>query len=339
MNKIGILLLLSSLLLCPQMVLADNKQNKPENWGAEQGEHIPGLSLEREEALDSAQVEASELLFKAADWIDSFFDDGRYVNEDKESRATLKLSVGYSRNDDFEVKPRADIRLKLPMLSSRAQLLISAADDSDFDIDNDPVSDRPSSEDDDEDFTAAIRFFLKESEKYNITFDSGASWNYLFAGVRFRSIQDFGEWLGRFTNRLRWYTDDGFENRATYDVETHFSKEFFFRATSSIKWYEERSGLPHSQFFRLYQVVDSLRALSYETGFYFDTEPSYKMTDTEFILKYRQRFYRDWLVLEVSPRISFPEDHDRDPNPGIIIKFEAAIGYNADEEGYRKVFK
>lgn len=331
---------LGLLFFLPQISMATPPAKKPQDWGVEQGSDIPGLSPEREKTLDNSQVEASALLIKTASWIDSFFDDGRYIAEDNESRATLKLSMGYSKNDDFEVKPRASIRMKLPKLSGRAQLIVSASDDSDFDVENDPGGDRPGNDnDEDTDITAALRFFLKESEKYNITFDSGASWNYLFAGIRFRAINDFGDWLGRFTNRLRWYTDDGLENRATYDLETPFGDPFFFRATTSVKWYEETDGLPHSQFLRLYHVLGSLEAVSYEVGFHFDTDPSYKMTDTEFILKYRQRFYRDWLVLEISPRVSFPEDHDRDPNPGIIFKFEAAIGYDSDEAGYRMIFK
>jgi hypothetical protein len=124
--------------------------------------------------LDDAQVKAGNVLLSAADWIDSFFDDQRSFSEVNTTRAVVKLSLGYSKNDDFEVKPRFDLRLRLPRLSSRAQ----------------------------------------------------------------------------------------------------------------------------------------------------------------FIISYRQRFYRDWLVLEVSPRISFPEDHDRDPNSGIIFKIEAAIGYKADEQGF-----
>ena len=86
-------------------------------------------------------------------------------------------------------------------------------------------------------------------------------------------------------------------------------------------------------------MLSAHQAISYESGVYFDTEPSYKMTDTLFVVRYRQRFFRDWLVLEISPRINFPEDHHREANPGIIVQFEAALGYKADEEGYRKIFR
>ncbi|MCP3888704.1 MAG: hypothetical protein GY702_07495 [Desulfobulbaceae bacterium] len=314
-------------------------EKKPQNWGVEQGGDIPLLIDSHEQALDDAQAEASEILLQTARWIDSFFDDERFVSEDNESRASLKLSLGYSKNDEFEVKPRMDIRMKLPKLSSRAQLIITASDDTDFDIENEPGSIRPGDDENEKnDITAALRFFLKESEKYNIVFDTGVSWSYLYGSIRYRAIQDFDQWLGRFTNRLRWYTDDGWENKVTYDLETHFRENLFFRSSTSANFYETEDGLLHSQYFTLYQVLGSMRVVTYEAGVYFDTEPSYRMTDTLVLLKYRQRFYRDWLVLEISPRVSFPEDHNRDANPGIIFKFEAAIGYDADEQGYKNIF-
>ncbi|TKB06929.1 hypothetical protein [Desulforhopalus sp. IMCC35007] len=332
---LGILLLSSVSLLA-----APVPDKKPENWGAEQGDDLPLLAAENEQLVDNAQIQATEFLYQTAEWIDSFFDDGRFSAEDNESRATLKLSMGYSENDNFEIKPRLDVRLKLPKLSSRTQLIIEAAEDTDFNIDDSPVDDYPQHEDsENSQLQAALRFFLKESDTYNFSFDAGGSWDYLYGSFRARAIQDFDDWLGRFTNRLRWYTDDGWENRVTYDLESQFTDELFFRATTSLNYYETRDGFPHSQTFRLYQVLNSIRALSYETGIYFDTEPSYKMSDLRFIVRYRQRFYRDWLILEISPQLNFPEDHDREANPGIIFKLEASFGNNANEEGYKKIFK
>jgi hypothetical protein len=59
---------------------------------------------------------------------------------------------------------------------------------------------------------------------------------------------------------------------------------------------------------------------------YFTTKDSYRMTDLQFRLRYRQEFLRSWLVLEISPQVTFPEEHDRKANPGIIVKLEADIG-------------
>jgi hypothetical protein len=328
--------IVSGAIPCPVSTYAAESH---EGWGDQQGEDIPGLDPERQKSLDEAQVAASAKLIDAANWIDSFFDDGRAIAEENTTRATIKLSLGYSRNDDFEIKPQLDWRLKLPKLSSRAQLFLSASEDEDFDIESEPISGRPAHENaDNSELTAGLKWFLKESETYNLSFDTGVSWDYLFAGIRFRALQEYGSWQGRLTDRLRYYTDDGLENKISYDLERRLSTKKMLRTTTSINWYENKDGLPHSQHFRLYQVISAFQALSYETGFYLDTEPSYKLTDLQFVVKYRQRYFRDWLVLEIAPRITFPEDKDYHVNPGIVFKLEASIGYRPGEAGYNKIF-
>lgn len=338
-NGIGTILVCGFLLFSLNATGAGIPEKKPENWGAEQGDNMPLVEFENQQVIDDAQVEASALLYGVSEWIDSFFDDGRFTEEENESRATLKLSLGYSRHDEIEIQPRLDVRISLPKLSSRAQLVLEAAEDSDFDTEDGPSGYSNHDDGDRSEFRAALRWFLKEGETYNVSFDAGASWDYLYGSLRFRAIQDFDKWLGRFTNRVRYYTDDGWENRATYDLETHFNKDFFFRATTSVNYYETEDGFPHSQQFRLYQVLTAIQAISYETTIYMETEPSYKMDDLQFIVRYRQRFYRDWLMLEISPRVTFPDDHDYEINPGIIFKLEASFGNNSSEEGFRKVFK
>lgn len=337
---IGVLQVFIFLMSTVSIAATGIPEKKPEDWGVEQGDDIPLIDQAKEDVVDTAQVEASVLLYDVAEYIDSFFDDGRFTSEENESRATLKLSLGYSKNDNLEIQPRLDVRLKLPKLSSRAQLVIEAAEDSDFAVDDTPVDDY-SNHDDAEggELRAALRWFLKEGDTVNLAFDAGGSWDYLYTSLRLRAIQNFDKWLGRFTNRLRWYTDDGWENRTTYDLESHFTEDFFFRSTTTLNYYETKDGFPHSQHFRLYQVLSSIRAIAYETGVYLETEPSYKLSDLQFIVRYRQRFYRDWLVLEVSPRVTFPEEYDYEINPGVIFKLEASFGHNASEEGYKKVFK
>ncbi len=113
-------------------------------------------------------------------------------------------------------------------------------------------------------------------------------------------------------------------------MERHFSKQWLFRTSANVAWYEEEDGLPHSLIFKLYHVLSKERMLLYEVGNYFNTEPSHRMTDVQLRLRYRQRFYRDWLILEIAPQISFPEAYDRKANPGIVLRVEADFGYMAE---------
>ena len=103
-----------------------------------QGDDMPLIDDEREQTLDETHRKASEMVVSAAGWLDSFFDDERYLLEENKTRAKRRLSFCYTRFDGFDFSPRVDIRLKLPQLSQKAFLIISSSDDDDFDSDGNP---------------------------------------------------------------------------------------------------------------------------------------------------------------------------------------------------------
>lgn len=297
---------------------------------------IPLLSQERTDQVDKTQEHLSERLISAATWLDSFFDDSRYVIEENRTRARLKLNAGIEKHDSFEFKARVSLKLHLPRINDRLNLLISANDDEDFDIER--SSSPLNSRDDESDLTAALQFFARETEKMNISTTAGLSTSYAYAGVRYRGLYDYNTWQGRFTSRLRYYTDDGWESRNQYDIERQVSDNLLFRTTIEANWEEEFNGVPHALIFSLFQVVQLDRAILYDVGNYFHTRPSYQMTDMVFRLRYRQRFYRDWLVFEVAPQVAFPKEYDRDFNPGIIFKLEADFGYLSYQDQFNDIF-
>lgn len=304
-----------------------------------QGDDIPFIGEKHEQAIDNTHQATSDKLLSMATWVDSFFGDERYLLEENKTRAKLRLSFGYTRFDNFEFSPRVRLRLKLPQLSKKAFLIISTSDDDDFGADGNPISDNPRNEDSERsDLSASLRYFLKVGKRYHLSTTFGASFNYLYGGLRYRYKYDFGPWQGRFTNTLKYYTDDGWENTTAIDMERHFSKRWFFRTSANVDWYEEEDGLPHTLIFQLYHVLSQERGLRYEVGSYFNTEPSHKLTDVQLRFCYRQRLYRDWLILEIAPQISFPEDHDKKANPGIVLRLEADFGYMAEQDAFRAVF-
>ena len=269
-----------------------------------QGENIPLLGDKGGVILDDLQDRGSKLVSYFAKWVDSFFDDPRYLVEENRTRIKIKLAFGYSELYDFEFQPGVDIRLSLPQLENRFNILISANDDSDFDIDSNPISNTDLNSG--EELTVGVRYFLALGEKYNVSVDTGVSLNYVFAGLRYRHLHRFlsTDWNGRFTNRLRYYSDDGWENRASYDVERGLDERFFLRTTFTCIVAERFDGVPASAVVRLYQVLDIDRALLYEVGTFTNNEPEFELTDLQLKIRYRQRFFRDWLVVEVAPQVS-----------------------------------
>ena len=89
---------------------------------------------------------------------------------------------------------------------------------------------------------------------------------------------------------------------------------------------------------QIYRVLSIDKVLLWENGVYLDTEPDFDVTDIQMKLRYRQRFFRDWLVLEIAPQVTFPKEHDHEINPGLVFRFEADFGYLNDRKAYQSIF-
>ena len=300
-------------------------------------EDIPLLSDEVEGVIDEKHQQLGEYLVTAARWFDSFFDNNRVEAEENRTTARLRLDTGWDRFEEFEFKPRLSFRLHLPVMDDRWNILLSARDDEDFDIDRHPGGD--SSREDDANISAALQYFIAQTEKMNISSTAGISYNYAYSGLRYRGNFEYGSWQGRLTSRLRWYTDDGFESINQYDIERRVSQNLLFRTTLNADWYEDKDGVGHGIVFSLFQVLNSDRAMLYEFGNSFGTSPNYHHADTVVRVRHRQRFYRDWLIFEIAPQVSFPREYDRQFNPGIIIRFEAEFGYTSYRKQFDNIFR
>ena len=307
-----------------------------------QGDDIPYLSSDKQAQLDDLQKKGSAIVLSAAEWIDSFFDDPRYLAEENRTRAKVKIGVGYSKLYELETYGAIDLRINLPRLEQRANVFLRLNDDSDFDADSSPIANTEGGKKNDgEKLTAGVQYFLAMGEKYNLSTEVGASLDYFFAGLRYRHLHALSDdgWSGRFTNRLRYYTDDGWENKASYDIEKFFGQRFLSRTIFTAVLSESEEGIPFSTVTRLYQVFNIDSAIAYDIGGYFNTEPDLELTDFQIKLRYRQRFFRDWLVLEVAPLVTFPKEYDHQFNPGILTRFEIDFGYLQDQKAYESIFK
>lgn len=275
--------------------------------------------------IDKAHAAACRAVGEAAQWLDSFFDDDTFVEEENRSQVRVSMTTEYTRFEDFDFRPRVHVRLKLPEAEERVNLIFSYSDDEEFKLDDDPLSPAQAvrTGEDREEMNASLRWFVSESLRKNISVSGGMSLNYLYTGLRYRRYYDYGSWQGRLVEQFRYYTDDGFENNLHYDIERRISKYWFFRTSVALNWFEETNGLPHFLAFSLDQVLAEDKAVRYEWINAFETSPSYRMEDLKLRARYRQRFYRDWLILEIAPEVSFPYEHNREFNPGIVIKLEA----------------
>ncbi|MHB8810969.1 MAG: hypothetical protein ACYC9M_13310 [Desulfobulbaceae bacterium] len=78
---------------------------------------------------------------------------------------------------------------------------------------------------------------------------------------------------------------------------------------------------------RLYQILGTDKVLSYEWENHFANVQRDELTDLWLLVRYRQKFLRDWLFFEISPRVNFPKDNDREANFGLLFRIEMNFGF------------
>ena len=150
-----------------------------------------------------------------------------------------------------------------------------------------------------------------------------------FVGPRVRKTWPFDVWQIRFTERVRWYTDIGWESRTRFDFERLFRDDLFFRATTDLRWRKQDYNDEGFRFEAGPTLTQRLRrkaAIDYQWNNVFLTKPNTRLDETVLRLRYRQRIWRKWLFYEVNPQVAFRNDDDFRNTPGIEFRLEASFG-------------
>ena len=56
-------------------------------------------------------------------------------------------------------------------------------------------------------------------------------------------------------------------------------------------------------------------------------EPQWEVSSYTIQASYRQRIYKDWLFLQVTPFLNFPRTNNFFRNPGLFLEVEGVFGY------------
>ncbi len=289
--------------------------------------------IQNQTAIDGAHATMSKGVLATANWIDSFCDDSRIESEDTRTRFKVTFTAFSEEGEliGFDIKPR--LKLVLPRFEDRLQLIVSGDPDDDFSNENAPDRDirEEIGEKEDNGVTTTLQYFLKETRRRNISFQTGLRISgfapVLFLGPRYRQTIDLDPWALRFTQRLRWFTDKGWDSNTRIDLERPLLGRFFFRTSTEGIWTQDKSGYSYNLRFLLFQPLSEQRTLSYEWNNLFQTEPNNQLNETNLRLRYRQRLWRDWLFFEIAPQAAFLKERSFKISPGMIFRLEVIFGY------------
>lgn len=271
----------------------------------------------------------SDSVFGSAVWFDKFF----ATDEDEEllPETLARIRLGYEpRAREFDVfSQRFRLRLRLPHLESKVDLILTDEEDGD---DNDLVdSSRTLTGDGLEDsFTAAIRVVNVDKLSKFVDTRIGISGGDIFAKVRAKIQSDSPDiHVFKFQPSIFYYLDDGFGTRLFFEYDYNFAEKQQFRANYSIRTSEAFDGYRWRNGYYYLQQHDRYTATA--LGFVIKGEDNgdkgYEVENYTLSYRYRVNTYRRWLYFEIEPFVEWPEDQSYKATPGIALRVE---GYFKD---------
>lgn len=269
----------------------------------------------------------------SATWLDSFFGDERYEAEINRSQLKVRFDAFREGSGGMDyLRPNFNLRLVLPQLRHKTRLVISG----DPNVDVDATATHPGgpgtnlAKPPERNLTTALQYVPLETKFSNFSIRAGVKLHQgklsMLAGPRYRYLIPLDPWDLRFTQEFIWSSDMRWQSRTRFDLERPLPNGLFFRTSLEGVWSENVVGYPYALSILLRQPLDGNRALQYEWVNSFQTRPTDLLIEELFVFRYRQRFWRDWLFLEIAPQVRYPRSSGFAYTPGILFRLEMVFG-------------
>ena len=281
--------------------------------------------------VDEYHEKTGQFLLSSAEWIDSFFAGDDYVAEENKTYLRTRVDGFIEEGESFDANFRYKLRLRLPSTENKWALRVGSDEDL-FDDQNETSTTfaRDRLDEVEDDTSVALERFLLNQGNQNLKLSGGVrirSGSVVpYASSRYRYTTTIDDWTIRFTERPRWYDDDGWESRTRLDFEHPLNEALFFRLTPGLDWYERKDGLYYSVTASVFQPLDESTGVQYELNNYFHTEVSGDHEETNVRIRFRKRIYKDWLIFEIAPQLAWYEERDYETVPGLFLRLESWFG-------------
>ena len=251
-------------------------------------------------------------------------ENGPHRNKQAKAEGRIQLSWEPRSRDLAETDLRFRIRVSLPHLEDRVDLLLSDNEDETQSdtlkaARNDSLGRRDNT-------TIALRFRPDQNSHYSYRIGAGRR-DQLYVKSRYRDAMAFNaHWAMLYDAELYYYTRDrlgaelgaAIQHVSENNNVTRLNNRFYFRDDSN-DWLW-RHELQH-----LYPI-DTHNALMYRLMVEGLDRPQYKVEEVYTGLRWRSNPLREWLYFDVEPFVLWRRDEGFKPSYGMAFRIEAYYG-------------
>lgn len=263
-------------------------------------------------------------VYQSAYWFDSFFNDNPDDQQTPETKARIRLAWAPRSRDFAEFKARFRLKVHLPHLEDRVDLILS--DDSNEVLSELPLESSKNNTDfEQERFSAAIRYLEQKNDDSLMDYRLGISGGDIFTRARYQqSYQWFDKHSLKLEPALFYFLDDGLGARFLLEYDYQLSAQSQFRFDYSTRGSEAFSGLRWKHgFYHLRHWSDQSAAIwALQIEGQRNGERGFVTENTTLSYRYRFSAIKDWLFFEVEPFLEWPEADNYKTTPGIALRIE-----------------
>ena len=290
-----------------------------------------------DEEQNATQVEnvselPSETLEQQINYVDSFFQTGKYLDETDNTYILLRTEGFFQskESEDYGLKLRA----QMPFRKSRKNLKIFIED---VTADNA----RNVLQDKDESPSLGLNYYRPERYGINSKYSLGFSGIDPYVRARYNKIFLTHDWSIDVAQTFQYSTDDKFEEETNLYFDRELEDMRFLRLQLYRATHQEIDGMDYALSVQYYCCRKKNTGLRLSQTFFGNTKyhyNPYKSTDPyeletyggihnyETTLTWRRNVFRKWFYYEVRPSVSFQKQYDWDPNYSIRIFFDFYFG-------------
>lgn len=275
--------------------------------------------------IDDWQQKLTSSMDYTAGQLDSFFAlEGNDAYKD--ARASGRVSLGWeprSRELD-EMDLRFRVRVKLPALQDRVDLVLSDNEDTDNETTiraaRDPIRRNR------DNTTIALRYRASDNSKMSYRLGTGRR-GQIYAKARYQDVAPLSENLGLFYDaETYYYTRDqlGAEIGATFQYLS--DEDHVFRFNNRYYYRDEHHEWLWRHELQYLQPLTTQSAAIYTLFTEGMKRPEDELKEVYASFKYRTNPTRDWLFYEVEPFVLWLRDEDFKPSWGLAMRVEVYYG-------------
>jgi len=286
--------------------------------------------------LDKGQSQVYQSVCGTVAWFDGFFGNQRFDAASRETNGRISVSGFWDQYEGFDPRFRFRVKLALPALNDRANLLIGRGDEREM-IEGQkqsPSDSIPSNFNSIEDDSFMIGLGYQKGSGLKKGFDFTVGFRSMdpYIRARFRRAWELSKsTLLRLQPVVYWKYGEGIGATLSGNLDHLLTDRLMFRWSGSgnISEDNEIRGVDWNSWLSLFQALADKKAISYHAFVIGETKEEVETQNFGFEVRYRRRILRKWLFLDLVSSVSWPRyflEEERDINFGIGAGFEMYFG-------------